>query len=288
MGFKQLLQAKLSEQQKIPSDLLDFVPRGFQDLQHRIIIKLHPKLEPYSKEIAEIIPQILPSVKAVWNRRGEIEGQYRQPMGLIHLWGDKSTEIIITENNVRYKFDFTKIMFAKGNATERNRIPKKVQKGDLIIDMFTGIGYFSLGMAKTRLPRKIYSIEWNPTAFKYLQENIKLNRVEDIIEPIFGDCREIVPDLAAKGIKADKIIMGLLPEPVDAIPAALTAVKPEGTLIIYEGVDKKHSTRLFDEFSEIARKNGYDCKLVEKRIVKNYKPHEYHVVVEILVNPKVR
>ena len=41
MGFKQLLQAKLSEKAIVPSELLDLVPRGFQDLQHRIIIKLH-------------------------------------------------------------------------------------------------------------------------------------------------------------------------------------------------------------------------------------------------------
>ncbi|MHA1887008.1 MAG: class I SAM-dependent methyltransferase [Promethearchaeota archaeon] len=286
MGFKQLLQAKLSEKAIVPSELLDLVPRGFQDLQHRIIIKLHSNLVPYAKEIAELIPQILPHVIAVWNRTGEIEGRYRQPMGLVHLWGDSSTEITITENHVRYKFDFTKIMFAKGNATERNRIPKKVCKGEIIIDMFTGIGYFSLGMAKTRLPQKIYSIEWNPTAFHYLQENVKLNHVEEIIEPIFGDCREIVPNLVEKGVLADKIIMGLLPEPVDAIPAALTAVKPEGTLIIYEGVDKKHSTRLFDEFNQIAQNHGYLCELREQRIVKNYKPHEYHVVVEIFVTPK--
>ncbi|MHA1776360.1 MAG: hypothetical protein ACTSWC_06270, partial [Promethearchaeota archaeon] len=122
--------------------------------------------------------------------------------------------------------------------------------------------------------------------FHYLQENVKLNHVEEIIEPIFGDCREIVPNLVEKGVLADKIIMGLLPEPVDAIPAALTAVKPEGTLIIYEGVDKKHSTRLFDEFNQIAQNHGYLCELREQRIVKNYKPHEYHVVVEIFVTPK--
>ncbi|WP_457558019.1 class I SAM-dependent methyltransferase [Candidatus Harpocratesius sp.] len=286
MRFKQLLQAKLSEKGVIPKELLDFVPRGFQDLNHRIILKLHPKIEPYAAQIAEYIPQILQNVEAIWNRKGEIEGQYRKPAGLVHLWGDHSTEVIIIENNVRYKFDFTKIMFAKGNATERNRVPKKVQEGEIIIDMFTGIGYFSLGMAKTRRPKIIYSIEWNPTAFHYLQENIRLNKVSDIIKPIFGDCREIVPKLANEGIFADRIIMGLLPAPTDAIPAALSAVKPEGTLVIYEGIDKKESTHLFDEFSSIASKYGYICELQERRIVKNYKPHEYHIVVEIFVIPQ--
>ena len=85
---------------------------------------------------------------------GQIEGKFRQPKGLVHVWGDDSTEVIVSENKVRYKFDFTRIMFAKGNTHERALLPKKIKEGEVIIDMFAGIGYFTLGIAKTKKPQK--------------------------------------------------------------------------------------------------------------------------------------
>ena len=283
MAFKDLLRAFLSEHSSIPSESLQYLPSGFQQLESIAIIKLNEKLTEYTKEIAEALPNILPAIKAVWLRSGEIEGKYRQPTGLIHLWGDPATELILTENGIRYKFDFTRIMFAKGNISERALLPKKVQAGELIIDMFAGIGYFTLGMAKSKKPQKIYAVEWNPESYKYLCENIKLNHIETIVEPLHGDCKEIVPNLAKQGIRADRIIMGLLPAPTDCIPHALTVVKDTGTIVLYEGVEPKESTLLFDEFNAVAKKEGFVVTLLERRIVKNYKPHQYHTVVELLV-----
>ena len=151
--------------------------------------------------------------------------------------------------------------------------------------MFAGIGYFTLGIAKTKKPARVYSIEWNPESFSYLQQNIKLNHVESIVNPILGDCKEQVPILVNQGILADRIIMGLIPAPVDAIPVALGAIKPSGSIIVYEGVEPKESTALFDEFQTIASGLNISTSIVERRIVKAFKPHEYHVVIEILAQP---
>ena len=108
-----------------------------------------------------------------------------------------------------------------------------------------------------------------------------------MVEAIHGDCKEIVPSLAEKGIRADRVIMGLLPAPVDAIPAALTIAKPEGTIYVYEGVEPKDSNTNFEEFTTIANQEGFKTKLINRRLVKAFKPHEYHVVVEIEVKRKV-
>lgn len=286
MGFKEMLQEELLKTNSIPEDLLQHLPRGFQELNRRAILNLKPPLQPYGKEIAIAMHSILHRIEAVWVRSGQIEGKFRQPKGLTHVWGDESTEVIVSENGVRYKFDFTRIMFAKGNTHERSLLPKKIKKGEVIIDMFAGIGYFSLGIAKSKKPQKMYSIEWNPESFKYLQENVKLNHVESIITPIFGDCKENIMKLVKQGVRADRIIMGLLPAPVDAIEYAIQATKDEGTIVIYEGVEPKESTLMFDEFTQIANDNGYETQLLERRLVKAFKPHEYHVVIEILVKKK--
>ena len=287
VSFKKQIQNLLAEEETFPQELLPLIPRGFQEISHRVILNfaLRPELVPYSELIAQKIHEILPSVKAVWVRVGQIEGKFRQPKGLNHVWGDESTEIIVTEHGIRYKFDFTRIMFAKGNVKERAVLPKKIKEGEIVVDMFSGIGYFSLGIAKTKKPKQVYSIEWNPESFHYLKENTRLNKIE-IITPIHGDCKIEVPKLAEQGIRADHIIMGLLPEPVDAIESALTVAKDEGTIVVYEGVELEDSTRLFDEFSEIAQKSGFKCELLERRLVKSFKPHEYHVVEEILLSKK--
>ena len=286
MKFKEMLKIELKKKDVIPGDLLNLLPRGYQELNHIAILNLKPELRKYANQIAESMHEILPSLIAIWHRCGEIQGKFRQPQGLAHLWGDPKSEIILTENHVKYKFDFTKIMFAKGNVTERRILPTRIKDGEIIVDMFAGIGYFSLGMARTKKPKKIYSIEWNPEAYDYLCENIRLNHVESIITPIFGDCKEKIIELKDNNICAVRIIMGLLPAPVDAISSALSIIKKDGGVIVYEGVEGKESTELFQEFSEIANQEGFLTSIIERRIVKIYKPHLYHVVIEILVKKK--
>ncbi len=285
MKFKEMLKNELKKNEIFTENLLNLLPRGYQELNHIAILNLKPELREYADQIAISMHEILPSLKAIWHRTGKIEGKYRQPQGLAHLWGDSSSEIILTENHVKYKFDFTKIMFAKGNVTERRILPTRIKEGEVIIDMFAGIGYFSLGMARTKKPIKIYSIEWNPEAYSYLCENIKLNKVDSIIKPLFGDCKEKIIELKEDKIRADRIIMGLLPAPVDAIPSALSVIKDNG-VIVYEGIEGKESTELFDKFSEIANQEGFLTSIIERRVVKIYKPHLYHVVIEILVKKK--
>jgi tRNA wybutosine-synthesizing protein 2 len=268
-------------QGKIPEELMELLPRGFQELEKNVILRLKPELEPYQSFIAEAIHELYPAMKAVWTR-GDIVGQFREPSGLKLLWGLNDPIVTVTENSVKYRFDFTKIMFAKGNMHERQRIPKKIAKDDVVVDMFAGIGYFSLGIAKHSEAKKVYSIELNPVSYEFLRQNIALNKLESIIEPIHGDCKLVVPELAQRGIKADKILMGIIPEPVEYIPAALSVSKP-GTIIFYEGVDKEDGQEMFQRFKSSAGSLGKEVELVEVRVVKNYKPHLFHVVDSILI-----
>ena len=288
IGFKDKLRNYFQTHHPsvIPEGLYPVLPRGFQDLNKHIILKLNPQLLPYTTEIANATLEILPRMKAVWLREGQIQGKFRQPSGLTHILGDPETEVIINENGVRYKFDFTQIMFAKGNIHERSVLPKRINPGEVIVDMFAGIGYFTLGMAKSKKPKKIYAMEWNPTAYKYLCENIKLNHVENIVEPLLGDNKELVTYLVAQGIRADRIIMGLLPAPIDAIEYALKLAKSSGigTIVVYEGVEPKESTELYDSFQQIANQHNFSTELLERRIVKAFKPHEYHMVLEIEIS----
>ena len=157
--------------------------------------------------------EILPKIKSVYLNLGKVKGKFRQPEKIEYLAGENNPIVEHREHGIRYIFDITKIMFSKGNLSERKYLATLVKEGEIIVDMFAGIGYFSLPIAKHSPVEKIYSIELNPDAYKVLVNNIKLNHFEEKIVPVHGDCRKEVVRLSESGLRADRVIMGVFPAP---------------------------------------------------------------------------
>jgi len=284
MGFKEKLKDKLSG--VLNEGESSLLPRGFQTLGKAIIIKLNPKLLEKREIIGQICLELLPKIKSVYINLGKIRGSFRTPEKIEYLVGENNPIVEHIEHGVRYEFDITKIMFSKGNLNERKYLATLVKAGEIIVDMFAGIGYFSLPIAKHSSAEKIYSIEINPDAYKFLVTNIKLNHFEKKIIPIHGDCKIEVIRLSESGIKADRVIMGVFPAPKNFVKEALTLVKDKdkGTIYHYEGVvERENYMDLFDEFNEIAKQQNFRCNLLSKRFVKSYSPNLYHVVLDIKV-----
>ncbi|MGQ4873574.1 MAG: class I SAM-dependent methyltransferase [Promethearchaeia archaeon] len=283
MPFKENLKEKLKD--KLTDEELNLLPRGFQTLGNVIILKLNRKLISKSKLIGQACLEILPGVKAVYLNRGKISGTFREPEGIEFIAGEDNPIVIHTEHGIKYKFDITKIMFSKGNINERKYLASLVKEGEIVVDMFAGIGYFSLPIAKLSKAEKIYSIELNPVAHNFFLENIKINKLEGKIVPILGDSNKEVLKLSESGIKADRVIMGVFPAPKDFIENALTLTSDNGTIFHYEGVrSKENYLELYSDFQEIASKKGYKCELLTYRFVKSYGPNLFHIVLDILVN----
>jgi len=280
MGFKENLKQKLEG--IISKEELNLLPRGFQTVGSAIIVKLNPKLLKDKNIIGEKCLELLPSIKSVYLNLGIIKGQFRTPEKVEFLAGENNPIVEHKEHNVLYRFDITKIMFSKGNVNERKYLSTIIKENETIVDMFAGIGYFSLPIAKNAKPAKIYSIELNPASYRFLTENIILNNLEEIIVPIEGNCREEVVKLSKAGIRADRVIMGVFPAPKDYIKEALTVAKEIGAIYHYEGVrEKDNYLSLFKEFEEIANTNNVQCELISKRFVKSYGPKLYHIVIDI-------
>lgn len=122
---------------------------------------------------------------------GRIKGLKREPEVDIIL--GEGTETIHKENHCLFKLDVSRIMWSKGNTSERMRIANMVEEGETVVDLFAGIGYFSIPVALKSAVEKVYSVEINPVAYDYLCQNIELNSVSHIITPVLGDCREHAP-----------------------------------------------------------------------------------------------
>jgi len=276
--IKQLLQEELSG--KIPSKELSLLPSSYQKIGDIVVLNLKKPLWKYDKKIGKIILEKIPDTKTVCMRTDFIKTQHRKPSIKI-IAGEKKTETLHKEHGIVYRLDVNELMFAKGNLNERNRIAKLVNKNEVIMDMFAGMGYFSLGMAKTYKPKKIYSIEINPIAYSYLKKNIKLNKVEEKIVPVFGDCIVELPKL---GRIADRVVMGLLPSCREYLIDAMRVVKPNG-IIHYHGTAKDWK-KLFDDVKTAAEIEGFKVELIEKTKVKSYAPKIYHWVLDCKILEK--
>jgi len=283
MPFKTLLQEKLSG--KLSDIELKKLPAGFQRIGDIIILNLDKSLNYYKKEIGEVVLELFEDVRTVCNKFGGIRGEFREPQ-IEYIAGDENSETIHIESGIKYKFDITKTMFAKGNLSERIRIPKQVKKDEIIIDMFAGIGYFSLAIGKLSKAKKIYAIELNPLSFNYLKENIKLNKINNI-EAIQGDCRKVIYTLIERGIKADRLIMGYLPAPREFLPCAFKIIKKNG-IIHYEDIidvnnKEKDIERVVEEIRKVAKDYGYNIKLLLAKCIKSYGPKKDHYVFDVLI-----
>ncbi len=282
MNFKNKLKENLKG--ILGDEELTFLPRGFQTLGNIIILKLNPKLINKEHLIAKAYLELLPRIRSVYINRGRIVGTFRKPEQIELIGGEDDPIVEHKEHEVIYKFNITKIMFSKGNINERRYLATLVKNREVIVDMFAGIGYFSLPIAKHSSVGKIYSIELNPESYKFFVENIKLNHLESKIVPINGNCKTEVIKLSESGIRADRVIMGVFPAPKEYIQEALTLVKDGGTMFHYEGVvEKKNYSHLFDDFNDIAQEEGFKSVLKHHRFIKSYGPNLFHTVLDIFV-----
>ncbi len=223
------------------------------------------------RKVAEAFAEVL-GAETVALHRG-ILGEFRE--NRIEVIIGESTETMHVENGIKYRMDVSRVMFSSGNVNERIRISRMNMRGETIVDMFAGIGYFTLPAAKAGASR-IYACEKNPVAFYYLLENIGLNEFSNIV-PLFGDNRDVCPERVA-----DRVIMGYF-DTLPFVPHALKSLKNGGIIHYHDLARRKDALDLEEKvMKEIARR-GFTAEILERRVVKSYAPHVWHVVLDIEV-----
>jgi len=204
-----------------------------------------------------------------------IHGTKREPV--IKLLYGEDTETINKENGCLFKLDLKKVMWSKGNNNERIRIAKLVEDNETVIDMFAGIGYFSIPIGVHSNAKQVYSIEINPNSFHYLKENIKLNKINNII-PLLGDCMDITPEYSA-----DRIIMGYVKTTHHYLKTAIDSLNKGGVIHYHETVPEKlMDIRPINRIKEVAGDRSVEFLKLNK--VKKYSPGVFHVVCDARIN----
>lgn len=183
------------------------------------------------------------NVKTILLKKGGLEGEFR--VGNYEKLHGEETETVHKEFGCEYRVDPTKVYFSERFSTERKRVIDQIQDGEKVLVMFAGVGPFAVLAGKKASPEKVVAVEKNPEAADYMEENILINSVEDKVEPIEGDVRDILPELG----KFDRIIMPL-PESADKfLELAFEHTEHNGVIQYYRFLEHNNWEKLEDEIS---------------------------------------
>ena len=208
------VECVFEKRKKHPESIKKFGLSSFDIVGDIAIVNIPEELENQKSEIAHALLQRKP-IHTVVEKMSEVQGEFRVRR-FHHLGGDKKSETVHSEHGLKFHVDINTVYFNPRLSTERLRIAQNIQPGEVITDMFCGIGPFSLMIAKYSQAEKIYAVDINPRAIEFLKENITINKIKNVI-PILGDAKEEVPKIG----RVNRIIMNLPHSAFDFLPVAL-------------------------------------------------------------------
>ena len=263
---------------ELPSELINKIPAKWEKIGDVLTIVLAKELNPYEEIISKKYAEVL-NCKTVLNDIGGISGDLREPKVKL-IYGSKNTETIHKESGIRYKLDPQKVMFSSGNMNERIRMATISNKSETIVDLFAGIGYFTLPVAVYSKPKRVFACEKNPVAYDYLCKNIVLNNVTNIVEPLRGDNRKVAP----KNV-ADRVVMGYLDKTYNFLPTAFDCLKYcKGIIHYHEKIpENKFPAEPLKKIQKVADKYDRKVKLLKHEHVKSYAPGISHYVLDVKI-----
>tara|TARA_B100000459_G_scaffold138816_1_gene96753 strand:+ start:2280 stop:3431 length:1152 start_codon:yes stop_codon:yes gene_type:complete len=198
-----------------------------------------------------------------------------------------SGEVEINDFGVKFWLDVTKVMFSSGNVTERHRIGNIDMSGEIIVDAFAGIGYYSLPMLVRSNAEHVYACEINPNSIQALQNGAKLNNVSKRLTILEGDNLSTMKQVYSM---ADRVHLGILPSSEKAWQSAINCLKSSGgKLHIHMNVEEEKINDFvvycIDSIAKLAKQLGrkgiVSADHVEK--VKWYAPRIRHIVIDLSV-----
>lgn len=265
----------------LPDDELRLVPRSFDIIGSKqkavAIIEIHDDLRHFENEIASALMNVHKNVRSVLAKESEREGEFRT-RELRLIAGDPDTEVIHKESGCVFKLDPRRVYFSPRESAERERICAKVDEGESVLVMFSGVGPFPICIAKKHRSVRVTAIELNPHAHNYCIENIHLNRVEDKVVALQGDVKEVCLELEPA---FDRVLMPLPKGAHRFLDIAIHLLRGGGRLHFYHW---SQEPELFGQaeklIQEDAKKCGRLAEILERARVSQYSPRVWKVRID--------
>ena len=217
------------------------------------------------------------------------------PSALASLHTGSGGWVRVKEGGLSYALDATRVMFSSGNGSEKARMGALVCQGQTVVDLYAGIGYFTLPVLVHAGAAHVHAAEWNPDAVACLRVNLALAGVEARCSVWPGDNGALLARAPALLGCADRVLLGLIPSSRGAWGTALRVLKPRGgTLHVHYNVSEDGAAqfaagdllpalqRLAAEDSALAA-HGWAFALRHCERVKSYAPRVAHFVFDVEV-----
>ena len=274
-SLREVLKGKLTDEE------LGQVRRAFDIIGDIAVIKIPELLLPKKQVIGQALMQVHRNVRTVLRQVGSVGGEFRT-RELEVIAGESRTETTHREGGCSFKVDLARAYFSPRLAHERSRIAGLVKPGEVVTNLFAGVGCYSVIIARHSQATRVYSIDKNPAAFEYMCDNIRINRVGDRVTPILGDARDVIERRLAG--KADRVLMPLPELARKFFDVALRALKPAGGVVHFYDFGREPDS--FGPSLEFVRGAARERKveLLGSRKVRSYAPKCYHVVLDLAIS----
>ncbi len=212
-------------------------------------------------------------------RMGEVTGEFRES-GVEMLLGEDDW-VVRRESGVDYGYPMTRCMFSAGNVNERRRMGELASEREVVVDMYAGIGYYTLPVL-VHGGATVHACEWNPEAARALRWGLEANGVADRCTVHEGDNMATTGPLA--GV-ADRVIMGLLPSSEEGLGVALGVLSGGGGTIHVHGLARpgEHEDWAEGVVSSASSMRPGEMESDGVTRVKSYAPRWDHVVLDLRV-----
>ena len=273
--LKRVLQDVFSEKES------EQLISAFDQIGDIIIVRIPDSLVSKKEIIGKTLLEQVSTAKSIFYQSSPVEGDFRTRQ-LEVIGGEDKTQTEYKENGCRFIVDVEKAFFSPRLSTERERIAGLVKEGEVIINMFGGVGMFSLLVAK-ETACTVYNIDINPVAAQLCKENVQINKLKGEVISLNGDATQIINEQLAG--KADRILM-LLPERSDEfLNSALNGLKKKGTIHYYSHIhaDKKQDAPKLSE-EHFLSVNKTNAEIITSRNVRPVGPRFYQTVVDVKIS----
>jgi tRNA (guanine37-N1)-methyltransferase len=255
---------------------------AFDQIGDIIIIKIPDDLMPKKRLIADTILANVKTAKAVFAQVSPVKGDYRV-RDLEFAAGENRTITEHREHGCRFKVDVAKTYFSPRLSTERLRIASMVGEHETIVNMFAGVGTYSILMTKINKTCKVYSIDSNIVAVELCEVNARLNRVQDRVVSIYGDAAKVIKGKLVG--QADRVLMPLPERAKEFVESAALALKKKGVIHYFTHIkaDSKNASQdlALQNVHSAFRKYNHDVQKI--RVVREVGPRIYQIVADISV-----
>ena len=256
-------------------DLILFPKDAFQQEGWESISRQHP-------DFFSIVAQTL-SAERIGRQHPIASDRVRSSQ--VELLHGESGWVEVKDNRLVYGFDATKVMYSSGNVTERHRMAKLQAEGDIVIDAYAGIGYYTMQLLVHANVGHVHACEINPNSIHALEWSAKKNIVHSRLTVHPGDNQVTLREL--KGT-ADRVLLGYLPSSEPSWEPAIQSLKETGgTIHIHmnveeEGIDAWCKATM-DKCLQFASNAGRHWEVVSHHLekVKWYAPRIRHVVLDV-------